>query len=218
MWAISAKTWRRKLTFELKTPRRPRSFVVNGPGPQLVCNDTVASMWLIWHWYLLFHCIYLGVSNSDLKDCLSNNAILFMDNSGKVWLIHTRMLTYTNSGTQWLIISVYRVSRYIVWVIKRNMRNIEHANVSQFLWDCFTLVAELILRSYFVKHVIQASTASSHRVGKCIFEPSKQSRIRKSSFWSHRRSTVQWETALSSKERSRRVNCPMTVPYKFYLI
>ncbi len=66
---------------------------------------------------------------------------------------------------------------------------------------------------YFAKHVIQASTASSHRVGKCIFEPSKQSRIRKSSFWSHRRSTVQWETALSSKERSRRVNCPMLVPY-----
>ena len=66
--------------------------------------------------------------------------------------------------------------------------------------------------SLISKHVIQASTASSHRVGKCIIEPSKQSRIRKSSFWSHRRSTVQWETALSSKERSRRVNCPMIAP------
>lgn len=68
---------------------------------------------------------------------------------------------------------------------------------------------------YFMKQVIQASIASSHRVGKCIFEPSKQSRIRKSSFWSHRRSTVQWETALSSKERSRRVNCPMIVQNKY---
>ena len=66
--------------------------------------------------------------------------------------------------------------------------------------------------NFLCKHVIQASTASSHRVGKCLFEPSKQSRIRRSSFWSHRRSTVQWETALSSKERSRRVNCPMIAP------
>jgi len=65
----------------------------------------------------------------------------------------------------------------------------------------------------YSKRVIQASTASSHRVGKCSIEPSKQSRIRRSSFWSHRRSTALWETALSSKERSRRVNCPMLVHY-----
>ena len=74
------------------------------------------------------------------------------------------------------------------------------------------IVAEQTCNS-LCKHVIQASTASSHRVGKCLFEPSKQSRIRRSSFWSHRRSTVQWETALSSKERSRRVNCPMIAPF-----
>ena len=92
----------------------------------------------------------------------------------------------------------------------RNMRDIEHARV--ILFAVYTSLSRLC-EVYFAKHVIQASTASSHRVGKCIFEPSKQSRIRKSSFWSHRRSTVQWETALSSKERSRRVNCPMLVPY-----
>ena len=91
----------------------------------------------------------------------------------------------------------------------RNMRDIEHAV------SFYSHYAEQTLRILFAKHVIQASTASSHRVGTCIFEPSKQSRIRKSSFWSHRRSTVQWETALSSKERSRRVNCPMLVPYNF---
>ena len=84
---------------------------------------------------------------------------------------------------------------------------------------CIYIHAEQILWIYtFMIHVIQASIASSHRVGKCIFEPSKQSRIRKSSFWSHRRSTVQWETALSSKERSRRVNCPILVHYKYKLL
>jgi len=80
---------------------------------------------------------------------------------------------------------------------------------SRSLWE---LLAEQTC-NFRCKHVIQASTASSHRVGKCLFEPSKQSRIRRSSFWSHRRSTVQWETALSSKERSRRVNCPMIAPF-----
>ena len=75
-----------------------------------------------------------------------------------------------------------------------------------------------LARNHTCKQVIQASTASSHRVGKCSFEPSKQSRIRRSSFWSHRRSTVQWETALSSKERSRRVNCSMLVPFFFYCL
>lgn len=84
--------------------------------------------------------------------------------------------------------------------------------------QAYTFPLSRLYEVHFMKHVIQASTASSHRVGKCIFEPSKQSRIRKSSFWSHRRSTVQWETALSSKERSRRVNCPMTVPYNVCLI
>ena len=74
-----------------------------------------------------------------------------------------------------------------------------------------------LARNFTCKHVIQASTASSHRVGKCIIEPSKQSRIRKRSFWSRRRSIVRWETALSSKERSRRVNCPMLVPFFYYL-
>ena len=93
------------------------------------------------------------------------------------------------------------------------MRDIEHAVFWLLYCDWLTLYAEQTLRFLILKHVIQASTASSHRVGKCIIEPSKQSRIRKSSFWSHRRSTVQWETALSSKERSRRVNCPMLVPY-----
>ena len=98
------------------------------------------------------------------------------------------------------------------------MRDIEHASV---FWGIyFSLYAFYTLSRlcevYFAKHVIQASTASSHRVGKCIFEPSKQSRIRRSCFWSRRRSTVQWETALSSKERSRRVNCPMLVPFVYH--
>ena len=95
---------------------------------------------------------------------------------------------------------------------KRNMRDNKHASAICFgKWH--NLKLSRLCEDYFAKHVIQASTASSHRVGKCIFEPSKQSRIRKSSFWSHRRSTVHWETALSSKERSRRVNCPMLVHY-----
>ena len=76
--------------------------------------------------------------------------------------------------------------------------------------SCWADFEKLLCNS---KRVIQASTASSHRVGKCSIEPSKQSRIRRSSFWSHRRSTALWETALSSKERSRRVNCPMLVHY-----
>ena len=104
-------------------------------------------------------------------------------------------------------------SRFLA-LLESFMRDIEHAFE---LLTGFIYYAEQTLRSFgFAKHVIQASTASSHRVGKCIFEPSKQSRIRKSSFWSHRRSTGQWETALSSKERSRRVNCPMLVPYGFH--
>jgi hypothetical protein len=83
-------------------------------------------------------------------------------------------------------------------------------------FDHFCGLAEQTCEEFTCKRVIQASTASSHRVGKCIIEPSKQSRIRKSSFWSRRRSTVRWETALSSKERSRRVNCPMLVPYNTF--
>jgi len=98
-----------------------------------------------------------------------------------------------------------------------NMRDIEHALIFTHFGVFKSNTLSRLCEVYFAKHVIQASTASSHRVGKCIFEPSKQSRIRKSSFWSHRRSTVQWETALSSKERSRRVNCPMLVPYNLYL-
>ena len=34
----------------------------------------------------------------------------------------------------------------------------------------------------FIKHVKQASIASSHNVGMCIIEPSKHLRIRRSSF------------------------------------
>ena len=103
--------------------------------------------------------------------------------------------------------------RYSLHTFNCNMSDIEHAAFQLFIYDWLALYAEQTLRFFIItKHVIQASTASSHRVGKCIIEPSKQSRIRKSSFWSHRRSTVQWETALSSKERSRRVNCPMIAP------
>jgi len=90
------------------------------------------------------------------------------------------------------------------------MRDNKHATSFLREWH---YAEQTLRRISFAKQVIQASTASSHRVGKCIFEPSKQLRIRRSSFWSHRRSTVRWETALSSKERSRRVNCPMLVPY-----
>lgn len=92
-----------------------------------------------------------------------------------------------------------------------NMRDIEHACSLRSRCEQINAEQTSTIFSLLSKRVIQASIASSHRVGKCIFEPSKQSRIRKSSFWSHRRSTVQWETALSSKERSRRVNCPMVV-------
>jgi hypothetical protein len=55
-------------------------------------------------------------------------------------------------------------------------------------------------------------------VGKCIFGPRKQSRIRRSRFWSHRRSTVRWDTALSSKERIRRVNCPRLIHIIFIIV
>merc|ERR1712110_1160004 len=43
------------------------------------------------------------------------------------------------------------------------------------VWLVFTL--SRLCEVYFAKHVIQASTASSHRVGKCSIEPSKQPRI-----------------------------------------
>jgi len=160
-----------------------------------------------------------------------------MDNSGKVWLIHTRLLTIThcnNAHVHFIYTQTHaRVERVTVVIINkysalngklwfalvaislkfnRNMRDIEHAMWAAFCSFTINTLSRLY-EVYFVKHVLQASTASSHRVGKCIIEPSKQSRIRKSSFWSHRRSTVQWETALSSKERSRRVNCPMLVPF-----
>ena len=134
--------------------------------------------------------------------------------------------TLTNSRARWASYSRYN-NKYSalngkLWFalvaislkFNRNMRDIEHAMWAAFCSFTINTLSRLY-EVYFVKHVLQASTASSHRVGKCIIEPSKQSRIRKSSFWSHRRSTVQWETALSSKERSRRVNCPMLVPYNY---
>ena len=146
--------------------------------------------------------------------------LFFMDNSGKVWLIRTsiQLLHYTHTQphphtTQHSMVNfdIHCIRAFIsVPKFNRNMRDIEYALLIYF--GIFAITLSRLCEVHFAKHVIQASTASSHRVGKCIFEPSKQSRIRKSSFWSHRRSTVHWETALSSKERSRRVNCPMLVP------
>jgi len=92
--------------------------------------------------------------------------------------------------------------------------------VSIIIFGYLLTLSSRLARLCTCKRVIQASAASSHLVGKCNVEPSKQLRIRRSSFWSHRRSTVLWETALSSKERSRRVNCPMLALFVclFFLI
>jgi hypothetical protein len=59
------------------------------------------------------------------------------------------------------------------------MSDNKYAHVIKFL---FNDIAEQTCKFYTCKQVIQASSASSHIVGKCIVEPSKQSRIRKSSF------------------------------------
>ena len=61
-----------------------------------------------------------------------------------------------------------------------NMRDNMYARIIYF--GILYITLSRLCEVHFAKHVIQASTASSHRVGKCIFEPSKQSRIRKSSF------------------------------------
>jgi len=90
--------------------------------------------------------------------------------------------------------------------------------VSIIIFGYLLTLSSRLARLRTCKHVIQASAASSHLVGKCNVEPSKQLRIRRSSFWSHRRSTVLLETALSSKGRSRRVNCPMLALFFFLLI
>ena len=123
--------------------------------------------------------------------------------------IRLLLLWSTQHSMVWFPLCVFTLMR--VSLLMQHERHWARIDSFTFVWGIYTL--SRLCEVYFAKHVIQASTASSHRVGKCIFEPSKQSRIRKSSFWSHRRSTVQWETALSSKERSRRVNCPMLVPY-----
>ena len=157
---------------------------------------------------------------------LFTKSVPVLDNSGKVWLIRTRrnflhvkkkkikrkkpvfssffFFFFTTLLLLLLELDFFTKSSFATWVTIRTP------------FDHFCGLAEQTCEEFTCKQVIQASTASSHRVGKCIIEPSKQSRIRKSSFWSRRRSTVRWETALSSKERSRRVNCPMLVPYNTF--
>ena len=158
-----------------------------------------------------------------------------MDNSGKVWLIrtstfftthtHTRhriyfvllcIDTHTHTHTfttQHSMVNFGRV-RAVSLKFNCNMRDIEHARVVP---SGTSHHAEQTLRSLLCEAGHTSIYSIKSPVGKCIIEPSRQSRIRKRSFWSHRRSTVRWETALSSKERSRRVNCPMLVPYTLYI-
>merc|ERR1739842_211944 len=64
-----------------------------------------------------------------------------------------------------------------------HVREVEYALTTTYapsrvcVWLVFTL--SRLCEVYFAKHVIQASTASSHRVGKCIVELSKHLRIQK---------------------------------------
>ena len=169
-------------------------------------------------WFLCFRITYKNIAIT------SWHFFFFMDNSGKVWLIrtsiqflhyytHTQPHPHTTQHSMvnfdiFAFVHFYQFQSLIATWETLSTHCILITSVIQ-----FAITLSRLCEVHFAKHVIQASTASSHRVGKCIFEPSKQSRIRKSSFWSHRRSTVHWETALSSKERSRRVNCPMLVPY-----
>ena len=136
-----------------------------------------------------------------------------MDNSGKVWLIHLRHYFskyFTLYCTLWWFLAIKDI---YIHIYRLRVKFTEDACVYfLLLWRMYIMPSWLDTWFNCVKRVIQDSTASSHLVGECLFVPSKQSRIRRSSFWSRRRSTVQWETALSSKERSRRVTCPMTVP------
>jgi hypothetical protein len=58
------------------------------------------------------------------------------------------------------------------------MSDNKYARVVLFFFKKFDDIAEQTCKVHTCKQVIQASPASSHIVGKCIVEPSKQLRVR----------------------------------------
>lgn len=112
------------------------------------------------------------------------NILPYLDNSGKVWLIRTRREVLTNNNNNcsnslllletivagWCVRATARCN-----CLSRNVSDNKNAFRSAVVFGRLLDLAEQTCEEYFTcKQVIQASTASSHRVGKCIIEPSKQ--------------------------------------------
>ena len=146
------------------------------------CRQLLNTVTLVLTWHISTHqpthtyirCIDFSVSHYSYRlFALHSDTFILMDNSGKVWLIRTRH-THTHTqythmysalnGKLWFALARLSTSLTATWETL-STQYCSHGRYTR--WADFANFT-------FAKHVIQASTASSHRVGKCIFEPSKQ--------------------------------------------